>query len=399
MDRRDFVRLSGTLAAAYALPGVVGRAIAQSTSPGWRTFEVTTRVEVLKPVGVTRIWLSTPLTADTGYQRALGNWWQAEGGKSAQSVDPAYGTGMIWAEIAAGTRPVLTLTSRFATRDVAVDLTTKSDAPAEDPEVLARSTAPTELMPTDGIVKATSAAIVRGVSDEVEKARAIYEWIVENTHRDPKVRGCGIGNVKAMLESKDLGGKCADLNALFVALARAEGIPARDVYGVRVAPSALGYTSLGRAGGDVTKAQHCRAEFYSRAHGWVPVDPADVRKVILEEGGGKAPDDPLVLAARRRLFGSTPRTTSRCRARPAARSASSCTPRPKRPTAGSTASMPMPSNTRSALRRSRRADGPHRGVSRSEAGDRRLEPCRAPGRPVPPAQVVLNAVRIAHRCV
>jgi transglutaminase-like putative cysteine protease len=107
-----------------------------------------------------------------------------------------------------------------------------------------------------------------------------------------------------MLENKALGGKCADLNALFVALARAQKIPARDVYGVRVAPSALGYASLGKGGGDVTKAQHCRAEFYLASHGWVPADPADVRKVILEEGGGKAPTDPMVLAARKRLFGS-----------------------------------------------------------------------------------------------
>mgnify|MGYP003297110957 CR=1 FL=1 len=60
---------------------------------------------------------------------------------------------------------------------------------------------------------------------------------------------------------------------LFVALARSEGIPARDVYGIRVAGSQLGYKSLGKAG-DITKAQHCRAEFYLPTHGWVPVDPA-----------------------------------------------------------------------------------------------------------------------------
>jgi transglutaminase-like putative cysteine protease len=84
-----------------------------------------------------------------------------------------------------------------------------------------------------------------------------------------------------MLEARALRGKCADLNALFVALLRAEGIPARDVYGIRVAPSALGYASLGKAGGNVTTAQHCRAEFHLPSHGWVPADPADVRKVIL----------------------------------------------------------------------------------------------------------------------
>jgi transglutaminase-like putative cysteine protease len=75
------------------------------------------------------------------------------------------------------------------------------------------------------------------------------------------------------------------------------------VYGIRVADSKLGYKSLGKSG-DITKAQHCRAEFYSTAYGWVPVDPADVRKVMLEEQGGKKIDDPMVVAARKRLFGS-----------------------------------------------------------------------------------------------
>src|SRR5256886_9266876 len=30
------------------------------------------------------------------------------------------------------------------------------------------------------------------------------------------VRGCGIGDISWMLETRNLGGKCADLNALFV---------------------------------------------------------------------------------------------------------------------------------------------------------------------------------------
>jgi transglutaminase-like putative cysteine protease len=108
-----------------------------------------------------------------------------------------------------------------------------------------------------------------------------------------------------MLESRDLGGKCADLNALFVGLARAVGLPARDVYGVRVAKSDLGYKSLGASSEIVTKAQHCRAEVYLVDYGWVPADPADVRKVVLEEPPGNRPlDDDMVSKARARLFGS-----------------------------------------------------------------------------------------------
>jgi transglutaminase-like putative cysteine protease len=154
-------------------------------------------------------------------------------------------------------------------------------------------------------VKATAADITSGARSDVEKARAIYEWIVENTFRDPKTRGCGIGDIRFMLESQDLGGKCADLNALYVGLARAAGLPARDVYGVRIAKSELGYMSLGAGSADVTKAQHCRAEVHLTEYGWVPVDPADVRKVVLEEPpGNRALDDTRVKQARARLFGS-----------------------------------------------------------------------------------------------
>ena len=126
-----------------------------------------------------------------------------------------------------------------------------------------------------------------------------------NTLRDPKTRGCGTGNIKAMLESGNLGGKCADLNGLFVGFCRSLGVPARDVYGVRVASSALGYKSLGPSTPVISKAQHCRAEFFAEGIGWVPVDPADVRKVILEEPPGQLSlQDPKVEAAHKRLFGS-----------------------------------------------------------------------------------------------
>jgi transglutaminase-like putative cysteine protease len=108
-----------------------------------------------------------------------------------------------------------------------------------------------------------------------------------------------------MLKSRNLAGKCADLNALYVGLARAAGLPARDVYGIRVAQSELGYKCLGTSSAIITKAQHCRAEVYIDGYGWVPTDPADVRKVILEEPpGNRPPGDEMVRKARTRLFGS-----------------------------------------------------------------------------------------------
>ena len=301
MDRRDFLRLTGMATATAVVPSA---AVFAADAPGgrWRMFEVTTHVEVARPAGVSRVWLPTPLTHDTLFEKALGNEYEAQGGTSGYVVD-AHGVGMVWAEWPQGAPPVLVLKSRFATRDVAVDLSRPGRAQPESAEALAYYTAPTQHMATTGAVKELSTKIVAGAQGDVGKARAIYEWIVDNTYRDPKTRGCGTGDVNFMVETKTWGGKCADLNALFVALARSQGIPARDVYGVRVANSALGYHSLGKSG-DITKAQHCRAQFYSAEHGWVPVDPADVRKVILEESGGKKIDDPMVVAARKRLFGS-----------------------------------------------------------------------------------------------
>jgi transglutaminase-like putative cysteine protease len=200
--------------------------------------------------------------------------------------------------------PLIEVTSRFMTRDRAVDFGSSgnADLSAADRKFF---TSPTELIPTDGIVRQTALEITRGAKTDVDKGRAIYEWIVDNTFRDPKTRGCGVGDVRTMLESGNLGGKCADLNALYVGLARSVDLPARDVYGIRVAPSRYGYKSLGAGTANISKAQHCRAEFFARGHGWVPVDPADVRKVVLEEPPGNlALKDEKVLAARKRLFGS-----------------------------------------------------------------------------------------------
>jgi transglutaminase-like putative cysteine protease len=186
-----------------------------------------------------------------------------------------------------------------------VDLSAPGKALEASREELEHFLQATKLLPTDGIVKATAAEITSGARTDLAKARAIYEWIIDNTFRNPKTRGCGVGDIRFMLESKDLGGKCADLNALYVGLARAAGLPARDVYGIRVAKSELGYKSLGTSTENITRAQHCRAEVYVRGYGWVPVDPADVRKVVLEEPPGNRPlDDETVKQARARLFGS-----------------------------------------------------------------------------------------------
>src|SRR5260370_12094159 len=166
------------------------------------------------------------------------------------------GLGMTAAEFPAAVKPLLTLTSRIATRDYAVDRSASKREPKADSAQLRHFLRPTKLLPIDGIVKATAAEITAGAHTDVEKARAIYEWIVDNTFRDPKTRGCGVGDIRFMLESKDLGGRCADLNALYVRHARAAGLPARDGYGIRDGNSELGHKGLGPPRETLPEVEH-----------------------------------------------------------------------------------------------------------------------------------------------
>ena len=304
MKRREFLRHTGTMCAGLAISKAVPLFADTPASASWRTFEVTTRVEVLKPSGVTHIWLPAALIRNTPFQKTLANHFSAEGGRAKFGENKYDSLGIVTATYPEHTKPILSLTSRVSLKNYAIDLSAPSHTAHASPEELNYFLQPSKYMPTDGIVKDTADKATKGATTDIDKARAIYDWVVENTFRDPKVRGCGRGDIRFMLESGDLGGKCADLNALYVALARAAGLPARDVYGLRIAKSELGYKSLGIATDKATKTQHCRAEVYLNRYGWVPVDPADVRKVVLEEPPGNLKlGDGMVSKARTRLFG------------------------------------------------------------------------------------------------
>lgn len=297
MKRRTLIT-AGPAAGLLALTPLASRAQAD----GWRTFEVVTRVEVTPPTGQVLVWVPLPLSQDTDWFQTLENSVTGNFSVNNDVIDPNYRAAICSVAFKSGeAQPVIELTSRFRTRDRKVELKPGAGILASAAEQ-AIYLKPTEFMPTDGIVRETALKATRGARTDVDKARALYDWTVENTERNAKTRGCGVGDIKAMLESNNLNGKCADLNALYVALARSVGVPARDVYGVRVADSKRGYKSLGKSG-DITRAQHCRAEFYAQNIGWVPVDPADVRKVVLEERPGLSLNDDVVKQARSMLWG------------------------------------------------------------------------------------------------
>ncbi len=314
MQRRQFLATGSSLAAGGALGAsltaapVIASAQERQFSPkpaGWRTFEVTTRVE-LEAAGPAKVWIPVPSLQDE-HQQSIGNQWRGNAANSRVVSDGVYGARMLVAEFtSAQDKPQVELVSVIRTRNRATDWHQPRPAAGLTAGETAFWTKATELKPTDGIVRATAQKITRGENTDVGKAQAIYQWIVANAHREPSTPGCGLGNIRVMLETGNLSGKCADLNALFVGLARSVGLPARDVYGVRTAPSEFGFRELGAAAnGSITKAQHCRAEVYLQQHGWVAMDPADVLKVMRMESKDwiKDPAHPLVKPVNAALFG------------------------------------------------------------------------------------------------
>jgi transglutaminase-like putative cysteine protease len=275
--------------------------------PGtWRRFNVVTRVELLKTAGKAQAWIPVPTVNEQEWFRSLGSEWESNG-QVTLVTDPQYGAAMLHIQWGNSEQsPVVEVISKIGARDRATDFVKPLQPIALSPAEREHNLQGTAFIPVDGIVKQTSDKIIGDAhaKSDIEKARAIYEWVVENTFRDADARGCGVGDIVAMLKTGNLGGKCADLNALFVGLTRAAGVPARDIYGLRVAPSRCGYKSLSAAD-EITKAQHCRSEVYLADFGWVPVDAADVRKVVLEEPPKNlALGDPKVAAVRAALFGS-----------------------------------------------------------------------------------------------
>ena len=83
MNRRDFLQTAGLVSASLAFPKATTLLARDAAADAnWRTFEVVTRVEVLKPSGATRIWIPAALTSDTPFQKTLSNTFNAESGSA-----------------------------------------------------------------------------------------------------------------------------------------------------------------------------------------------------------------------------------------------------------------------------------------------------------------------------
>lgn len=135
---------------------------------------------------------------------------------------------------------------------------------------------------TSGVVQETADKVVNSTNTKTVygRAKAIYDWVCKNVSIDDKNPSIGSGDVEYILkhtDEKSYGS--ADANAVFVAMCRAEGIPARCIYGLKMdlllpedAENPVDEDKLGNK-----ELQSCKAQFNLPGYGWVDVDASSER--------------------------------------------------------------------------------------------------------------------------
>jgi transglutaminase-like putative cysteine protease len=237
-----------------------------------RSFEFTylTRIPSL-PAGskVSRIWI--PLPQSDRYQ-TIGDLKIESPFPYAHHRDPGYGNEYLYLQVPVDkvtAAAEVRITFQATRREHRVEL----DAPVTAPSLsvnrlgLQRFLQPDRRVPLDGVIGELAAQETRGMREPLEKARAIYNYVIATMRYDKS--GTGWGNGDAIWACTAKRGNCTDFHSLFIGMMRAAGIPARFEIGFPL-PADLHEGPV--------PGYHCWAQFYVEPYGWIPVDASEAWK-------------------------------------------------------------------------------------------------------------------------
>lgn len=123
-------------------------------------------------------------------------------------------------------------------------------------------------VPIDGeLILKLKQEIPKSAVTPVQKAKAIYDYVVDNM--EYKKVGTGWGNGDTYWACSQKYGNCTDFHALVTSMARAEGIPAKFAIGFPIPE--------GKSEGEIA-GYHCWLELYLPQLAWMPLDASEAKK-------------------------------------------------------------------------------------------------------------------------
>lgn len=183
--------------------------------------------------------------------------------------DPRYGNALLYATAERpGPGPIrLAMTFEVRRKERINRPDGRGRAGARGSEDVEQWLRPDRRVPLDERIRRLSAEVTRGKTTDLEKARAIYDYVLSTMRYDKSGEGWGQGDIFWACDAKR--GNCTDFHALFIGLCRAAGIPAKFAIGFPLPAD--------RGRGDVG-GYHCWAEFFLKGRGWIPVDASEAWK-------------------------------------------------------------------------------------------------------------------------
>ena len=261
------------------LTGVLGMSMAAALSAGAadqdnaRTLSFTYEAEVpAQPAGTGPIDVFIPLAATDAHQTILRHDVKASI-PGRETIESRYGNKVWHGHVdRSDGKPITVVVDYIIQRRVFKQqrLTSagiRAYSPSERKE-LALALGPDLRVPISGpLIDRVRAELPQTDPSPLARARAIYDYVIDNM--EYKKVGTGWGNGDTFWACTKRYGNCTDFHALFISLARADGIPAQFEIGFPVPED--------RASGAID-GYHCWTEFHLPDVGWFPIDASEAWK-------------------------------------------------------------------------------------------------------------------------
>jgi len=186
------------------------------------------------------------------------------------STEPKYGNKIAYFEIDnPGAAAEISMKFACTRLEIGTDLDALKSEGKDDADSFGVFRKPDTLVLVDDKIKKMSDDVVKGKTGTVEKARAIYDYVVGKMTYDKNHQGWGRGSTQ---HACDVGkGNCTDFHALFNSLCRAQGIASGFEIGL--------YLPYDRKSDEKLGGYHCWALFRVPGKTWVPVDCSEAMRL------------------------------------------------------------------------------------------------------------------------